>query len=204
MSTPIHRARLDAVKQALERTPASGAGRGLLDLGCGDGALLLPALEAGRFARIAGVDLCAGSLARLRRMLSPDQAARTRLIEGDFTAPALARSLTGYDAAALVEVIEHMSPDRLSAVEQAVFRAMRPALVVITTPNAEFNALLGVPAHRMRHPDHRFEWDRAQFSRWCEGVAARAGYRVEMHCIGGAHPALGGPTQMAVFSLAPR
>ena len=198
----MHRDRLDAVLAALRGLGA----RRLLDLGCGDGALTMPALRELDLAEIVGVDLCAGSLARLRALLAaepPDRAARTRLIEGDFTVAATARKLTGFDAATLVEVIEHLPPERLSGVEAAAFRRMRPGAILVTTPNAEFNALLGTPPHRMRHPEHRFEWSRAQFARWCDGVAARNGYAVALSCIGGAHPALGGPSQMAAFTRAP-
>ena len=81
----------------------------------------------------------------------------------------------------------------------AVFRAMRPATVVITTPNADFNALLGVPGHRLRRPDHRFEWGRARFRCWAEGVARRNGYAVACRDLAGAHPLHGGASQMALF-----
>lgn len=78
---------------------------------------------------------------------------------------------------------------------------MRPQTVVITTPSAEFNRLVGVPAHRFRHPDHRFEWPRHRFRRWADGIAVRAGYTAACHDIGGRHPDLGGASQMAVFRL---
>lgn len=76
---------------------------------------------------------------------------------------------------------------------------MRPDMVVITTPNADINPLLGVPPHRMRHPDHRFEWGRARFRGWCDRAARAAGYAVTLHDIAGHHPDLGGASQMAVF-----
>jgi hypothetical protein len=98
--------------------------------------------------------------------------------------------------------IEHIDPDRLSVLEQAVFADMRPTTVVITTPNAEFNPLLDVPSHRFRHPGHRFEWDRARFQRWARDVAGRNGYQVACHDIVGRHPTLGGASQMAVFTAA--
>jgi small RNA 2'-O-methyltransferase len=102
---------------------------------------------------------------------------------------------TAFDCAILIETIEHIDPGRLSALEHAVFRKMQPATVVVTTPNAEFNP------HRFRHSDHRFEWDRTKFQRWARGVAARNGYDVVRHDIGGAHPTLGGASQMAVFKI---
>ena len=110
--------------------------------------------------------------------------------------------LCGFDCAVLVETIEHLDAERLGALERSVFGFLRPATVVVTTPNAEFNTLLGVPAHRFRHPDHRFEWDRARFRRWAGSVAERRGYLVRCSDIAGHHPQLGGASQMAVFDLA--
>src|SRR5690606_18101978 len=108
-------------------------------------------------------------------------------------------SLSGFDAAILVETIEHVDPDRLSHVERSVFHEMRPSTAVITTPNRDFNPLLGVPPHRYRHPDHRFEWGRAKFRTWVEGVARRGGYAAQCSDVAGAHPVHGGASQMAVF-----
>lgn len=82
--------------------------------------------------------------------------------------------------------------------------ACRPGFVLVTTPNNEWNDLLGVPPWGFRHPDHRFEWPRARFAAWARGVAGRNGYRVTLHGIGTAHPLLGCPTQMAVYSNAIR
>jgi hypothetical protein len=108
-------------------------------------------------------------------------------------------ALAGFDCALLVETIEHVAPDRLSRLERALFTTLRPGRVVITTPNAEFNPLLGVPPGRFRHPDHRFEWDRARFRRWGRRAARTAGYDVAFRDIAGRHPELGGASQMAVF-----
>lgn len=93
-----------------------------------------------------------------------------------------------------------ISPKRLSLVESAVFQVYRPGMVIVTTPNIEFNDLLGVPRMRFRHPGHRFEWTRCQFRDWAEGVGSRSGYQASFHDIGGSHLRLGGATQMAVFN----
>jgi len=108
----------------------------------------------------------------------------------------------GFDAAALVETIEHIDAHRLSSVERAVFGSFRPATVVITTPNSEYNPIHGAPAGSFRHPDHRFEWPRAKFRDWARGVAGRNGYRAAFGDIGEPDPDLGSPTQMAVLSRA--
>ena len=110
------------------------------------------------------------------------------------------RRLSGFDAAALVEVVEHVDPARLPAFTQAVFGHARPGTVVLTTPNRDWNA--AVPAlagGALRHRDHRFEWDRAGFSAWAAQIADEFGYRAELSGVGEPHPELGHPTQMAVF-----
>ena len=107
----------------------------------------------------------------------------------------------GYDAAVLMEVIEHVDPARLEALERVVFGRARPGAVIVTTPNSEYNvnypALTG-----MRHPDHRFEWTRAEFATWCDRVGTTYGYEVEVRGVGDVHPDLGSPTQMGVFRRA--
>ena len=107
----------------------------------------------------------------------------------------------GADAAVLAEVVEHLDPDRLPALAAVVFGAARPRAVVVTTPNAEYNALFPtLPAGAFRHPDHRFEWTRDEFRAWAAGIEERHGYRAAFSGIGEAHPELGAPTQMAVFA----
>ena len=109
------------------------------------------------------------------------------------------RRLRGYDAAALVEVIEHFDPPRLQAVEANVFGSAKPKTVVVTTPNAEYNRMLGDRWQGMRHPDHRFEWTREQFAAWAARVAGEHGYRIRFLPVGPEDPECGPPTQMAVF-----
>ena len=60
--------------------------------------------------------------------------------------------LAGLDAAVLMEVIEHLDPDRLPALERAVFGVAAPGTVVVTTPNAEYNAHFGPAARRAAAP----------------------------------------------------
>lgn len=196
MATWHHEERLRAV---LDVVRDCGAAR-VADLGCGNGDLFLRLAADPAITELVGLDISADSLDRLRARLarSAVKAARIDLRHASMTDPA--PDLAGVDCAVLVETIEHIDPDRLSRLEAALFGTMRPGTVVITTPNAEFNPLLGVPAHRFRHPDHRFEWDRARFRRWAGRVAGAAGYRVRFADIAGQHPDLGGASQMAVFT----
>jgi 3' terminal RNA ribose 2'-O-methyltransferase Hen1 len=111
------------------------------------------------------------------------------------------KRLKGFDAAALVEVIEHLDPPRLAAFEQSIFGSARPTTIVVTTPNADYNVRWEtLPAGELRHPDHRFEWTREEFAAWAEGVSSRHGYGVRYLPVGPVDDEVGPPTQMAVFS----
>jgi len=197
MTSWLHGQRLVAVQQAIRQ---SGA-RTVLDLGCGDGDLLVRLSAEPGIARLVGVDVCREALVRLRKRIDaiePPPAAAIELLHGSVLRAGPA--LTGFDCAVLVETIEHVAAGELAALERAVFTQMRPGSVVVTTPNSEFNPLLGVPVHRFRHPGHRFEWDRARFRRWAARVAACNDYGYRCEDIAGRHPALGGASQMAVFN----
>lgn len=195
MSTWWHQERLDAILRALAQLQAAR----VLDLGCGSGDLVLPLLEVPQITKVVGLDLDKAALARCRtRLAAHPRGKLAEVRDASMTAPH--PDLAGYDCACLVETIEHLPLKSLPALEQAVFHVMRPQAVLITTPNAEFNDLLGVPRTRFRRPDHHFEWTRAQFREWAEGVAERTGYVVTRTDIAGAHPDLGGASQMAVFA----
>lgn len=196
MPTSLHEERLTLVLDTLR---AHGAAR-VLDLGCGEGPLMLALADDGFFQKITGLDVSPSALETCRRALAAARVALDRRVAVVNQSFAEADpNLQGYDAAVLLETIEHIPPDRLSKVERAVFNSFCPRLVVITTPNQECNELLGVPAHRRRHPGHEFEWTRAKFESWSRGVAGRNGYCVEFSGIGWAHPAFGAPSQMALF-----
>ena len=182
---------------------ASGA-TSVLDLGCGSGKLLRALLDEPSFARIAGVDISYASLEVAHRRLRLDRMPPRQRERIDLFQTALTyrdRRLAGFDAAAAVEVIEHLDEPRLRSFARVVFEHARPGTVVVTTPNREYNAKFeGLPAGNFRHRDHRFEWTRAEFDAWAGGVAADHGYAVRFVPIGPDDPELGPPTQMAVFS----
>lgn len=198
-SGSLQDARLSAVHDAL----LMGKAETVLDLGCGPGPLLLRVAAQAQFRHVVGVDKSAEALRILERRLAAVRSIdrrKVKLMHADFIESA--ESLRDFDAAVLVETIEHIEPNLLSGVERAVFARARPKSVIITTPNRECNELLGVPSHRYRHVDHRFEWGRRKFRSWSRGLASRHGYTVSFGDIGQVHPSLGAPTQMATFSLA--
>ncbi|MQY20366.1 Ubiquinone biosynthesis O-methyltransferase [Nocardia sp. RB20] len=188
-----------AVVRALHEVDA----RRVLDLGCGEGALLRQLLADKAFSEIVGVDVSMRALRitqrRLRLDRAPERVAkRITLRQGALTYSDA--GLRGFDAAVLMEVIEHVDPPRLGALEQAVFGSAAPGSVIVTTPNGEYNALFEtLPAGSFRHPDHRFEWSRAEFEAWARRVAEKYWYLVRFEPVGPQDPALGSPTQLAVF-----
>jgi small RNA 2'-O-methyltransferase len=192
-STALHDERLEAVAERL----LSGRTDLLLDLGCGSGALLERLLLDASVRRVVGVDSSPLALhAAYLRLDTPANRGRWSLREGSITEPQ--KDLPAVDAVALVETLEHLNPAHLSRLERAAF-GLRADLVVITTPNREYNVLYGLAPGEYRHPHHRFEWDRRRFEAWAGGVAERTGYAVRFEGIGPAHAWYGAPTQMAIF-----
>jgi len=195
----LNEQRLGAVVAALRSSKA----KRVLDLGCGEGRLLRALLKDRQFEEIVGLDVSIRSLEAAQKRLKlerlPDkQADRLRLIHGSLMYRD--KRLVGFDAAAVVEVIEHLDRPRLAAFERVLFEFARPGLVVLTTPNREYNVTWEtLPAGQFRHPDHRFEWDRAEFQRWAIGIASRYNYSVRFLPVGPESEAVGSPTQMGVF-----
>ena len=197
---PLALQRHGAVLAALR---SAGAQR-VVDLGCGAGAFLPALLAEPAFTEVVGVDVSARALEVAARRLRLDrmserQRARVRLLQSGLTYTDA--RLRGYDAAVLMEVVEHLDPDRLPALEHAVFGAAVPTTVVVTTPNVEYNVRFeALAAGAFRHRDHRFEWTRREFAGWSAAVGDRYGYAVRLLGVGADDPEVGTPTQMAVFT----
>lgn len=181
---------------------ASGAKR-VLDLGCGEAKLIRELLKEKQFDQTVGLDVSIRSLELAQRRLKLErlptrQAERVKLIHGSLMYRD--KRLEGFDAAAVVEVVEHLDPPRLSAFERVLFEFARPRTIVLTTPNREFNVKWEtVGAGRFRHPDHRFEWTRQEFQEWAKGIGGRFGYSVRFLAVGAEDDKLGPPTQMGIF-----
>jgi 3' terminal RNA ribose 2'-O-methyltransferase Hen1 len=195
----LHEYRREAVLTALRDVHASR----VVDMGCGEGALLRPLLADASFTEVVGVDVSHRALAAAERRLNLDrmgdrQRDRLQLLQSSVTYRD--DRFAGYDAVVLMEVIEHVDDSRLQALERTVFADARPQTVIVTTPNSEYNALYGsLLANGMRHPDHRFEWTREQFQSWADAVAERHGYTVTFRPVGETDAQYGAPTQLALF-----
>jgi 3' terminal RNA ribose 2'-O-methyltransferase Hen1 len=180
--------------------------KSVADIGCGEGDLLAELARDARLLRLVGVDVSFRELERAKERLSRTNmqiSSRERIELFQSSVLYWDERLRGVEAITLLEVIEHVDEGRLGSLERIVFGEIKPKIAVITTPNREYNAsFTRLRAGAMRHPDHRFEWNRAQFTAWGERVARGNGYTVRFAPIGDVDPVLGAPTQMAVFECA--
>jgi len=193
--------RLTAVVDALKEAGATS----VIDMGCGEGNLLQLLIKEKSFAKVAGMDVSFSILERAYQRLKIDrmpefQKNRIMLFQSSLTYKD--DRYVGYDAAAVVEVIEHLDQNRLAAFEQVLFGATKPSVAVLTTPNIEYNENYeSLTEGSLRHGDHRFEWTRAEFRQWGNEVADKYGYTVKYSDIGDEDETRGTPTQMGVFTL---
>ena len=200
---PLAVQRREAILAILRELGARRVG----DFGCGSGVLTRALLADRHIEKIVAVDVSARALQLAARNLNLDRmpaGQRERLNIFQTALTYRDDRLAGLDAAVLMEVIEHVDPERLPALERAIFGFAAPAAVVVTTPNAEYNPQFPtLPEGAMRHRDHRFEWARAQFTEWAQQVASAHGYQVSFRPVGPEHPDAGPPTQLAVFRKEP-
>jgi len=191
------------IKLVTERITQSGAQR-ILDLGCGEGKLIRQLLKQKQFSEIVGMDVSYSELIKAKERLhfdemSPKQKERINLFQGSLAY--IDQRLSGFDAAAVVEVIEHLDLNRLKAFERVLFEFAKPKTVVLTTPNKEFNMMWdNFDVEEMRHDDHRFEWTRKEFSEWTNRIGKTYNYKVELLPIGDEVENIGTPSQMVIFT----
>lgn len=192
--------RLEAVKDAVLESGAVS----VIDLGCGEGKLTAMLLKEKQLLRVAAADVSLRALERARQNLQPDRmppSQREKLTWMQASLTYRDERFSGFDAACVVEVVEHLDPQRLPAFERVLFEFAAPRTVVLTTPNRAYNLCYPTLAPgALRHEDHRFEWTREEFRAWAEGVCERFGYTVELREIGDLSEGCGAPTQMGVFT----
>lgn len=197
----LNEQRLETVISILKNIGA----KKVIDLGCGEGKLLAKLLKEKCFDEIAGMDVSYRALERAKERLKLDwlpghDRDRIELFQGSLTYRD--KRIGGYEAATILEIIEHLDENRLDSLKRVVFEFARPKTVIITTPNIEYNVKYdGLDGKRFRHTDHRFEWTRAEFKAWATETAETFGYSVNFLNIGEEDQSLGAPTQMGVFTL---
>jgi 3' terminal RNA ribose 2'-O-methyltransferase Hen1 len=197
---PLNTRRLEAVLAAVKKSGAAS----VIDLGCGEGNLLRLLIKETSITKIAGTDVSVSALERAKEKLNWEKlpaAAKERLSLFQSSLSYRDKRFAGYDAAVVVEVIEHLDENRLDAFGASIFGTAQPKTVILTTPNREYNKNYpGLAAGRFRHGDHRFEWTRVEFKSWAERTAAQYGYLFRIEEIGDRDEEAGAPTQMGVFT----
>lgn len=195
----LHEIRLKKVVDVLCENNISS----VVDLGCGEGKLLKLLLNKSNFKKILGMDVSYRCLEIAKKRLYFDtlpekKKNRIELIQGSLMYRD--ERLNNFEAACVVEVIEHLDKSRLAAFERVVFEFAKPKLVVITTPNREYNVLFEeLQAGEFRHKDHRFEWTRDEFKAWANNICDKYNYNVEFANVGSVDENHGAITQMGIF-----
>jgi 3' terminal RNA ribose 2'-O-methyltransferase Hen1 len=193
------------IKAVLAKISDSNA-ESVIDLGCGEGKLIRDMIKDKSIKRISGTDVSIRSLERAHKRIGMDRLPsrikeKISLFHGSLMYKD--KRFNGFDAAVVMEVVEHLDPPRLEAFERVLFQHARPKTIIITTPNREYNAMWdNLPEGAMRHGDHRFEWTREEFGEWAENLSKQYDYTVAFYSIGPESSSLGSPTQMGVFKRA--
>ena len=193
------------IKAVLSKISDSGA-KTVLDLGCGEGKLLRDLIKDKSIEKVAGMDVSIRSLEIAHKRIGLDRLPsrikdKISLFHGSLMYKD--KRFAGFDAAIVMEVVEHLDPPRLAAFEKVLFRHAKPKTIIITTPNREYNAMWeNLPEGAMRHSDHRFEWTRDEFREWAGTLAEQYNYSIAYYTIGPESSSLGSPTQMGVFKRA--
>ncbi len=195
---PLDKMRLETVKYEVLRSGAHS----VIDIGCGEGKLLALLIGESQIEKLAGTDVSLDALAKANKrmehvMIAERQREKLSIFQGSLMYKD--DRFLGYDTACVIEVIEHVEPEKLPVLEDILFGATAPGTVIITTPNRDFNANYALDEDELRHADHRFEWGLSEFSDWCNSICDRYGYTVEISGIGAKEGVDSYPTQMGVF-----
>lgn len=198
----LNEQRINAVIETLKAHQV----RSVIDLGCGEGRYLKEILEHREFGSVAGIDVSPRVLEKAADRLKLERMPERRREKISLFQSSLVYKdarIKDYEAAICIEVIEHMDLPRIPVFERTLFQYAHPRVIIVTTPNLEYNKKFEtLPAGKLRHGDHRFEWTREEFQTWANNAARRFGYSVSFSPIGPVDEELGPPTQMATFVLA--
>lgn len=198
---PLNTQRLEAVKKAVLQSGAAS----VLDIGCGEGRLTSLLLRETQIRKITAADVSVSILERAKQKLNLDRMQpylRDKLTLIQASLLYKDKRFEGFDAACVVEVIEHIDEPRIPLFERVLFGSAKPKTVIVTTPNKEYNDNYPTLENgTLRHKDHRFEWTRSHFRTWCEHICDEFGYSIRYMDIGDVDKMCGTPTQGAIFTL---
>ncbi|XP_070532724.1 small RNA 2'-O-methyltransferase-like isoform X1 [Ptychodera flava] len=202
---PLYRQRYEAVINIARKYQT----KKVLDMGCSECKLLRHLKNESYIEELCGVDIDESILLANQHAVKPlisdylhprDNPLVMRILQGSVTD--FDMRVQSFDLVACVELIEHLDPPVLDAMHVTVFHQIHPRVVVITTPNADFNELFP-DFTGFRHWDHKFEWSRQEFQQWCNSLAKKYNYAVTYSGIGSGPEGterLGYCSQMAVFT----
>lgn len=202
-AVPLYLQRYIAVKEILIKHNITKC----IDFGSSECRVIDQYSQMEKLSRLAFVDIDRTALISNLHRLTPRLMHSTRPIqltvevyEGDVTK--YDHRMKAFEAATLIEVIEHLIPEDLEMCCNMVFGQLHPKLVVLTTPNSEFNVVFDMAEGKLRHWDHKFEWTREEFQSWCNNIAEMYGYNVEYSGVGETDkiPNLGYCSQIATFN----
>lgn len=198
---PLNKQRLEAVKNAV----LSSGAKTVLDIGCGEGKLTAMLLREQQIQKITAADVSVSVLEKAKQKLNYERMQpylKNKLTLMQASLMYKDNRFSGFDAACVVEVIEHLDIQRIPLFEKVMFEYAKPKTVILTTPNKEYNVKYPTLENgTLRHRDHRFEWTRDEFKNWCEHICSKFGYKVEIKNIGETDEEYGSPTQMGVFTI---
>ncbi|CAL5078461.1 unnamed protein product [Urochloa decumbens] len=216
-SPPLSKQRVEFAVQHINELHATT----LVDFGCGSGSLLDSLLEhPTTLEKLVGVDISRKGLTRAAKSLHQKLSKKSLVQATVPTAVLYHGSITdfdsrlyGFDIGTCLEVIEHMEEDQASLFGNVVLSSFRPTVLIVSTPNYEYNPILqrsAVPNKddeadenagpcKFRNHDHKFEWTRAQFQCWATDLAVKHNYSVEFCGVGGSGEEPGYASQIAVF-----
>ena len=193
--------RMETVKNAVLE---SGAEK-VIDIGCGEGKLVSMLMEESSIKKITACDVSVKILEKAAKRMRFDKMPQNRRDKLEFIQGSLTyrdKRFEGYDCACVIEVIEHIEPMRIPAFERVVFEFAKPKTVIVTTPNVEYNVNYeNLGEGKLRHADHRFEWNREELKTWTEHICEKFGYSCTIKNIGEYDEKTGSPTQMGVFCI---
>ncbi|XP_027251337.1 small RNA 2'-O-methyltransferase isoform X4 [Cricetulus griseus] len=177
---PLYKQRYQFVRDLVDRHEP----KKVADLGCGDTKLLKLLKIYPCIQLLVGVDINEEKLHSNGHHLSPYLGEFVKPRDLDLTVTLYHGSvverdsrLLGFDLITCIELIEHLNSDDLARFPEVVFGYLSPSMIVISTPNAEFNPLF--PTVTLRDADHKFEWSRMEFQTWASRVADSYNYCVE-------------------------
>ena len=204
-----------------------------LDIGCNNCKLIKYLKNSNEYLNlIIGIDIDDVVLKNGNEYLSPSwfdylkprvQPLDVYLIKADISEPSdflveqIGYESTGLECVSMVEVIEHMYPEVLEKAINTVFVKLKPQIVVMTTPNSDFNVVFDdmdkenndpdrsqTEKPKFRHWDHKFEWTRYEFQSWCQSLLEKYA-EYELVCYDGrglgpeAYTDIGFCSQIALF-----